>query len=246
MNLAIITPNPHLVTDRFAESLALTFRDVHEAGGSVRWIRGACSEISIGRNALLAQFLHTATEGEIAVFIDSDIGWDYVDLQIITEPIEQGELDVVAGVYPFKRTPLVPTGLQFLPEHLSASGYGGSVRGRGKYLYVEAKRVAGGFTALSQRALRKVIERVPAYAPPNASFGPGPHHWLFGSGIDDKGQAVTEDHHACDELRKAGIAIWASLDAAPCHILGGMQFGKHAQPLAILDFARLVGKRDQP
>jgi hypothetical protein len=167
MKIAILTPifdnKPH---SAFCDGLSRTFR----ANPDVEWLRlPGCADVSLARNTLVAKGL--ATEAEIFVFVDADIGFQPADIRIVTAPIALGKGHLVCGIYPKKQVGIPDYPVRFFEEDVSEEkGYIGPVRAFGdpEQKYGRCEFAGAGFMAMSRTLLEAASKEAKQYCP-----GPG-------------------------------------------------------------------------
>ena len=164
-----------------------------------------CSDLAKARCSCVERYLATGCKN--LLFIDSDMEFTRADMHRI---LEHQQLDIVAGVYPPKRTddnrpmmwpqPEIETGL------------------------LEVERAATGFMLIR----RDVFERIRAHWGDRyyfeQAFG-GMVYDYFPSGIqlnllDSQGRRMwlSDDYAFCELARAAGCRVWVDLDVRLGHI----------------------------
>lgn len=194
------TGTVHLGTMRslFTDLLAL------QARGD-RWsLHDECGNAIIGdcRALIVAQFL--ATDSDCLVFVDSDVIWQAgALLKLVDAPV-----DMVAGIYPYRRDPLAfPIGWSDEKELWADKETG----------LLEVKGVPFGFVKLTRVQLEQMVEHYPDTVF-HCEDAPGKEaHDLFGSYRTGK-YKMGEDYSFCRRWTDIGGKVWIDPEIDMGHV----------------------------
>ncbi len=184
-------------------SMAKSREALHKAGIQTAYylLQGNC-HVDDARNLLIKEFLDSdCTE---LVFIDSDVSWQESDLVALCKH----DVDVVGGVYPFRRADVKDNMPVRMMEGISKPDDRG---------LIEVEGLPSGF----MRIKRRVIERL--FLDANKHFGKDkekPIGILFERAFDN-GVRWGGDLHFCNKVRDYGFRIYADYEMVLGHV------GKH-------------------
>lgn len=157
--------------------------------------------IADSRGIIATRFLES--DADMLIFIDSDVAWEEgALLRLIDAPV-----DLVAGIYPYRRDPIeYPVHYLDKPELWADPETG----------LLEVKSVATGFTKFSRNCLEMMVKEYPEkhiYSSDRTkTFYPLFEH------IFEDGYKWGEDYSFCIRWRKIGGKVWIDPEMKMGHI----------------------------
>lgn len=158
---------------------------------------GGVAFIDHARNILAYRFLHEFPYATDLFFLDDDIGWPP---EAVVRMLDR-DVDIVAGVYPFKQ---------------DEEGYPASILADEKTTMplernglIRASHVPGGFLRIRRAALERMAEDQPTYPFRQADGKTSMIANIFRTGYDAKsGERVGEDVDFCWRWSEMGGELW--------------------------------------
>lgn len=176
-------------------------------GWDSRWVELNGGGITVARNLMAAQAIRT--QADVLLFVSGDIGFQNDQMaatvkRVLSHFERDPEIDIVGGIYLFKRYPLQMVLAQDEPRSPNEHGL------------IEVNRLGTDFVAVSIRSLEQIIEKWKTISdtlygsviPLKFESEYGPQWNIFGQSVILGGKFLTEDFYWCRLAREAGQKIY--------------------------------------